>query len=169
MISRFLRKPPILFISRIILGALFIYASIDKIMHPLAFAQVIHHYRLAPPDLINFFAVIFPWMELLGGLLLITGYRVRGSSFLVSVLLVFFGVVLTITAIRGINVACGCFSTSTAVKSNIVLRIVEDIGMLLLGLHILLFYKGKFRGDAGAEPARSDPGKAYADSSASGN
>lgn len=119
-------------------------------MEPLAFAQVIHHYRLTPPDLINFFAVVFPWMELLAGLLLITGYRVKGSSLLISVLLVFFAIVLTITAIRGINVACGCFSTSTAVKSNLMLRIIEDIGMLLLGLHILLFYKGKSRTTARA-------------------
>lgn len=153
MISRFLQKPSILLISRIILGALFIYASIDKIIQPLAFAQVIHYYRLTPPDLINFLAVIFPWMELLAGLLLIVGYRVKSSSLVINILLVFFTIVLTITAIRGINVACGCFSTSTAVKSNLVLRIIEDIGMLLLGLHILLFYKGKSRASAKPESA----------------
>ena len=153
MISRFLQKPSILLISRIILGALFIYASIDKIMHPLAFAQVIYQYRLTPPDLINFFAVILPWMELLAGLFLIVGYRVKSSSLVINILLVFFIIVLTITAIRGINVACGCFSTSTAVKSNLVLRIIEDIGMLLLGLHILLFYKRKSHPKAQPEPA----------------
>ena len=150
MNNRFLQKTQILFISRLILGALFIYAGIDKIIHPLAFAQVIHYYRLTPPDLINLLALIFPWMELLAGLLLIAGYRVKGSSLLINILLVFFIIVLAITAIRGINVACGCFSTSTAVKSNLVLRIIEDIGMLLLGLHILLFYKRKSR--EGAQP-----------------
>ncbi len=160
MISRFLQKPSILLISRIILGALFIYASTDKIMQPLAFAQVIHHYRLTPPDLINFFAVILPWMELSAGLLLVIGYRVKGSSLVISVLLVFFAALLTITAIRGINVACGCFTTSTAIKSNLVLRIIEDIGMLFLGLHILSFYKGKSRANAQAELARSGPGMA---------
>jgi len=129
-------------------------------MHPLAFAQVIHHYRLTPPDLINFFAVILPWMELLAGLLLIIGYRVKGSSLLISGLLIFFGALLTITAIRGINVACGCFSTSTAVKSNLVLRIIEDIGMLLLGLHILLFYKRK--SGAGAEVGSEKSGSGIA-------
>ena len=169
MINRFLQHSTILLISRILLGALFIYASIDKIMHPLAFAQVIHYYRLTPPDMINIFAVILPWMEFLGGLLLITGYRVRGSSLLLGVLLVFFGAVLTITAARGINVACGCFSTSTAVKSNLLMRIIEDVGMLLLALHIMLFHKGKLRANAGAEPARTASGKAYADSGASGN
>ncbi len=153
MISQFLHKHSILLISRIILGGLFIFASIDKIIHPLAFAQVIHHYRLTPPDLINLLALVFPWMELLAGLLLIAGYRVRSSSLLINILLVFFIIVLAITAFRGINVACGCFSTSTAVKSNLVLRIIEDIGMLLLGLHILLFYKRKFRTKAQPELA----------------
>jgi uncharacterized membrane protein YphA (DoxX/SURF4 family) len=153
MINRVLQRPSILLISRVILGGLFIYASIDKIIQPLAFAQVIHYYRLTPPDLINFLAVIFPWMELVAGLILIIGYRVRGSSLLISILLVFFAIVLTVTAIRGINIACGCFSTSTAVKSNLILRIIEDIGMLLLGLHILLFYKGKSRAIAKPESA----------------
>lgn len=153
MNNRFLQKTQILFISRLILGALFIYASIDKIIHPLAFAQVIHYYRLTPPELINFLAVIFPWMELVAGLMLIIGYHVKASSLVINMLLVFFIIVLTITAIRGINVACGCFSTSTAVKSNLVLRIIEDIGMLLLGLHILLFYKGKSQPKAQPEPA----------------
>lgn len=153
MISQFLQKPSILLISRIILGALFIYAGIDKIIHPLAFAQVIHYYRLTPPDLINLLALIFPWMELVAGLLLIAGYRVKGSSLVINILLVFFIIVLTITAIRGINVACGCFSTSTTVKSNLVLRIIEDIGMLLLGLHILLFYKRKSHPETQPEPA----------------
>ncbi len=145
MNNRFLQKTQILFISRLILGAIFIFASIDKIIHPLAFAQVIHYYRLTPPELINLFALVLPWMELLAGLLLIVGYRVRGSSLLINILLLFFIIVLAITAFRGINVACGCFTTSTAAKSNLVIRIIEDIGMLLLGLHILLFYKGKFR------------------------
>jgi uncharacterized membrane protein YphA (DoxX/SURF4 family) len=143
MIDRFLQKPSILLASRIILGGLFIYASHDKIIHPLAFAQVIHYYRLTPPELINVLAVIFPWMEFLAGLFLIIGFRVRSSSLLINILLVFFAIVLAITATRGINVACGCFTTSTAVKSNLLLRIIEDIGMLLLGLHIFLFYKEK--------------------------
>jgi hypothetical protein len=56
-------------------------------------------------------------------------------------MLVFFTVVLAITAFRGINVSCGCFSTSTAVKSNLVIRIIEDFGMLALGLHAMIFSK----------------------------
>ncbi len=128
---------------RIILGALFIFASLDKIVDPLAFSRIIHHYRLSPPGMISFTAIIIPGIELIAGLFLIIGFRARASALVINALLVFFIIVLAITAARGINVSCGCFSTSTAVKSNLILRIVEDIGMLILGLYIMIFYRPK--------------------------
>ncbi len=143
MIRDALGKRPLALISRIILGALFVYASLDKIIHPLAFAQVIHHYRIAPPDLINYIAVIMPWMEFIAGAVLIIGCKARGANLLIGAMLIFFAIILSITALRGINVSCGCFSTSTAVKSNLVVRIIEDLGMLILSLHIFHFYKEK--------------------------
>jgi len=143
MIKGILQNPYVVLISRIVLGALFIYASIDKIAHPLAFAQVTHHYRLAPPGLINIIAIVMPWIELTAGIFLIIGFKVKGADLVIGCMLIFFIVVLSITIARGINVSCGCFTTSTAVKSNLVLRIIEDIGMLILGLHIFFFYRGK--------------------------
>ncbi len=145
MINDFLRKPSVVLTSRIILGALFIYASIDKIIHPLAFAQVIHHYRITPPELINYISIAMPWMELVAGVLLIIGYKAKGSNLIIGAMLIFFIILLSVTAIRGINVSCGCFTTSTAVKSNLIIRIIEDIGMMVLSLHIFLFYKEKTR------------------------
>jgi uncharacterized membrane protein YphA (DoxX/SURF4 family) len=139
----FLRSNTILFLSRTILGGLFIYSSIDKIYDPVSFAQIIHHYRITPPGLINYIAIILPWIELLAGVFLIIGYKVKGSVLTINGMLVFFAVLLTITAFRGINVACGCFSSSMATKSNLIIRIIQDIGMLILGLHILIFYREK--------------------------
>ncbi len=139
MIKTFLEKKQILLISRIILGGLFIYSSVDKIIDPVAFATIIHHYRLAPPNMINFAAVTIPWIEFAAGLFLVFGIRLKASALIINLLLVFFTAVLAITAFRGINVSCGCFSTSTAVKSNLVIRIIEDFGMLALGLHVMFF------------------------------
>ena len=141
MIKSFLEKKWILLISRIILGVLFVYSAVDKIIDPLAFATIIHHYRLAPPNMINFAAVVIPWIELIAGVFLIFGIRLKASALTINLMLVFFTVVLTATAFRGINVACGCFSTSMAVKSNLVIRIIEDFGMLALGLHVMFFNK----------------------------
>lgn len=131
----------LLFVSRLILGALFIYASYDKAINPLGFAQIMHNYRVAPPSLINIASVMLPWIELLAGVLLIIGCKARGANLLIIGLLVFYIVLLTVTMIRGINVSCGCFSTSQAAKSNLLDVIFRDIGMLILGIHILLFYK----------------------------
>jgi putative oxidoreductase len=136
-----LRRSPILFISRLILGGLFIYASYDKILNPLAFAQIIHNYRLLPPSLINLPAMVIPWIEFIAGILLITGFRARGADLIIAGMLVVYIFMLAEALSRGININCGCFSTASGIKSNLALRIVEDVGMFLLSLQILLFYK----------------------------
>jgi len=139
--KKLLGNQKLILLSRIVLGGLFIYASYDKILNPLAFAQIVHHYRMAPPNFINIWAIILPWIEFLAGILLIAGYRLKGANLLIGGMLTMFIIVLAITTIRGINVSCGCFSTSMAVKSNLLLRIIEDVGMYILFLHIFLFYK----------------------------
>ena len=60
MVKTFLEKKQILLISRIVLGGLFIYSGIDKIIDPLSFATIIHHYRITPPNMINFAAIVIP-------------------------------------------------------------------------------------------------------------
>jgi uncharacterized membrane protein YphA (DoxX/SURF4 family) len=145
MIMRFLEDKRLVLLSRLILGGLFIYASYDKLFNPLPFAQIIHNYRLMPPAFINIIAVILPWIELSAGILLIIGIRVRGANFIIFTLLIMYIAMLSITAARGINIACGCFSTSLAAKSNIYERIAEDIGMFILSIHILKCYRRKSR------------------------
>jgi uncharacterized membrane protein YphA (DoxX/SURF4 family) len=141
MIRSFLEKKQLLLLSRIVVGGLFVYSGIDKIIDPLAFATIIHNYRITPPGMINYIAVIIPWIEFVAGVFLIFGCRTRASALTINLMLVFFTVILVVTALRGINVSCGCFSTSTAVKSNLGLRIIEDIGILILGLHAMIFSK----------------------------
>src|SRR4030095_6954576 len=46
---RWLRHPAVYWVVSIGLGAVFIYASLDKIAHPLDFARIVYRYRLAGP------------------------------------------------------------------------------------------------------------------------
>ena len=48
---------------RLFLGILFIYASVDKILHPAAFAKIVYNFHILPGFLINLFAIILPWVE----------------------------------------------------------------------------------------------------------
>ena len=65
---------------RLLLGFVFIYASIHKIAHPADFAQDIYNYRMMPHWTINFMALVMPWLELFCGVLIVAGPLFRGSA-----------------------------------------------------------------------------------------
>jgi uncharacterized membrane protein YphA (DoxX/SURF4 family) len=101
------------FCARMILGIVFIYASIDKIQHPAAFAKAVYNYQILPDFLINLTAIVLPWLELILGIFLILGLFRDGSVGLVAFLqLVFLGA-MAFNLARGLNIDCGCFDTSS--------------------------------------------------------
>ena len=69
---------------RLLLGGIFVWASIYKILDPTAFAGVINNYQLLPDALINGFAVTLPWLELVLGVFLIFGLWLPGAVVSVS-------------------------------------------------------------------------------------
>src|SRR5262249_11454123 len=76
------------------LGAIFFYASYDKIAHPGEFARIVYHYRLIGPSqavgpwAANLLAVTLPWIEAMVGLSLVTGVWRREGAALAAALLV---------------------------------------------------------------------------------
>lgn len=103
---------------RFFLGGLLIYASIDKIMHPSAFAEAVFNYRILPDALINLTAILLPPFELVLGALLISGHWLAGGALLSSGLLSVFFLAVTFNLLRGLNVDCGCFTSSGASASQ---------------------------------------------------
>jgi len=131
-----------LIILRLIVGGFFVFASLDKLMNQEAFARAIYNYKFLPDIFINIFAIIIPYIELIAGLLLIAGIFKRGSSFLISFMLVIFIIALSQAYAKGLDINCGCFSLETVgQKDDILLRIVEDI--LLLIASIIIYIKSK--------------------------
>lgn len=102
----------IAFLLRIILGALFIFASLSKIVDPAAFSRTVYHYQLLPGWVVNLVAIILPWIELLVGVLLVTGVRLGGALLVAITSLVVFLVAMSTALARGLNIDCGCFSAS---------------------------------------------------------
>jgi uncharacterized membrane protein YphA (DoxX/SURF4 family) len=131
----------LIFIIRLIIGGFFIYASVDKILNPDAFAKIIHNYRILPPEFINVLAIILPWVEIISGFSLIIGFKYRGANLIIMVLLAVFIVALTASLIRGLNINCGCFTTSSTAKSDLLWRIIEDVFMLIGCILISLKHK----------------------------
>ena len=82
-------RVPVLLV-RWVLGGIFAFASIDKILHPQSFAELIYNYQILPGAWINLTALMLPWLELLLGLLLIFGKWLRPAVILTNLLLVAF-------------------------------------------------------------------------------
>lgn len=92
------------------LGAIFIYASLDKIAHPDRFADIVNDYRMLPPLFINAFALAMPWLEVTTGLALVLGLWRRGAGLLAAGLCVAFLVAIAQAELRGLRIECGCFN-----------------------------------------------------------
>jgi uncharacterized membrane protein YphA (DoxX/SURF4 family) len=132
-----LRHPALHWLLGIGLGAVFIYASIDKIEQPREFARIVYHYRLIGPTAAlgfvpaNALAVMLPWVEALTGLLLVVGFWRREAALTSALLLVTFLVAVGWALAHGIDVEnCGCFSVSGEGRAAGVKLILQDLGLL---------------------------------------
>jgi uncharacterized membrane protein YphA (DoxX/SURF4 family) len=138
--KRFLEHPLILLVLRLFLGMMFVYASWDKILHPAQFAQAVYNYKILPVPLVNLFALILPWVELIAGLGLILGIYIRGNALIITCLLFTFVAAAGISIYRNLDITCGCFDTAGGRKVGARL-IIEDSSLLLISLWVLV--KGK--------------------------
>ena len=127
-------------ILRIAVGAIFLWASFDKIADPNAFAKIIKNYQILPLGLVNIVAIFLPWLEAICGCLLIFGRLVKGSAFIINILMIIFSLALIINLLRGIDVNCGCFSTSLDAKSgDYLFYISRDMLILAASLWVFIF------------------------------
>jgi putative oxidoreductase len=99
---------------RIILGGLFVFASLGKIADPHAFASSIEGYRILEGDAALHIATVLPWVEFLSGCLLLVGVFIRGSASLVFLMLLLFTAAVLSALWRGLDISCGCYTQDPA-------------------------------------------------------
>ena len=148
--SCWMYNPYLLLAFRLFLAAIFIYAAVQKIGKPLAFADEIHSYSVvdygAP---LYIMAVVLPWLELLCGLSLVTGVFVRGSALILLALNAMFLFVIakrTVGAVHGgapflkVYFDCGCgFGATYAWK-----KLLEDAAYLVIAMALLFAPNHRF-------------------------
>ncbi len=130
-------KKMLLLMSRFILGAVFIFAAVGKIYNPAAFAGDIDNYRMLPYILVTLMAVVLPWIELICGVLLISGKWLKGSSFIVIIMNIMFIVAIASAMARGLDIDCGCFSVGSSASRVGMVRLIQDF--LWLALAVIVF------------------------------
>lgn len=124
--------------ARVVLGMLFIVASIDKVSDPVAFAVSVDSYKLLSHNASLVVATVLPWMELICGMCLVFGMLQRGAGLLLLGLLVVFTVAVVSALVRGLDISCGCFTQDPAAAKVGWLKIVENLGLIGLSLLVML-------------------------------
>jgi len=134
--------------ARLVLGAVFIYASIDKILHPEAFAKAVYNYQILPDSLINLTAITLPWLELILGVFLVIGLFREGSACIATALMLVFLGAMIFNLARGLDIHCGCFSTTTDGEKSLSMgwSVMRDGLFVIPALYLLYHaFRGKRR------------------------
>jgi uncharacterized membrane protein YphA (DoxX/SURF4 family) len=144
----------IIWLGRLVLAAIFIYAGYAKIflpnMHPrppiaLAlsfFAMQVDSYQMLPSWGVNFVAHTLPFAEIALGLLLLLGWRLRIWASLASLIMLGFFVVVVRSYALGLSINCGCFANPEPLTIKTVFR----DGLLLalsLAMTVLAFLEAR--------------------------
>jgi uncharacterized membrane protein YphA (DoxX/SURF4 family) len=131
--------------ARLLIGGLFIYASVHKIQDPATFAVSVRNYLIVPPEWSNLIALTLPWIEIAVGVFLILGIQTRASALLTTgMLTVFFAAIIYAYSI-GLDIDCGCFGSASSSSGRIgIVTIIRDGLLLLVSSFILLWDRGDF-------------------------
>jgi len=124
-------------VTRALLGAVFIWASWDKLFHPQQFSEIIRNYQILPELLVPAAALGLPWVEFICGVCLLSGRLAIGAALLIDIMLMVFIFALMFNFYRGIDINCGCFTTEAASPGSTLTTVVRDIALLGIGIMVL--------------------------------
>jgi uncharacterized membrane protein YphA (DoxX/SURF4 family) len=138
----------------VVLGGLFFYAGLQKVLHIHEFAEAVLAYQLLPESLVGLAVAGLPWLEVAAGLCLMVGLKRRSCLLLLTGLVAVFLVVIFVTMARGLKIDCGCglfFQRQVGWAA-----VLEDTVLLIwaAGLHWWEFFRvNKCGSESIAQPA----------------
>jgi uncharacterized membrane protein YphA (DoxX/SURF4 family) len=152
--SPFNLRRVIIWIGRLVLGGIFIYAGYSKIFLPIIhphppvgvalsfFAMQVDSYQLLPPRGVNFVAHTLPFAEVVLGLLLLIGWRLRIWAVIVTLIMVGFFAAVVRSYALGLQINCGCFANPEPLTIKTVFR-DGSLAALALLMTIFAFFEAR--------------------------
>ena len=141
--KRLLLHPLMVWIYRIVVAVVLLYAGVKKVWMPMEFARLLKEYQILPNQLLNLVAVMLPWIEVVCGVCFITGLWLRGTALLLSGMNAVFAIAIAfrawlIMATTGIGFFdltfdCGCGFGVVYIPT----KIVENLLLVAVGVLIL--------------------------------
>ena len=144
----------IIWIGRIVLGGIFLYAGIAKLTMPnthlwryiflklsvssnlMMFQQQVESYKMLSPQAAGFLAHTLPFLEMVVGLMLLIGWRLKIWATLVTLIMLGFLTVVTRAYMLHMDINCGCFGTPEKLTG---MTVVRDAAISALALLMTYF------------------------------
>lgn len=152
--SPFTLRRAVIWLGRLVLGGIVVFAGCSKAFYPNQlfsswfmvkfsvssnlsnFAVQVDSYKMLSAAGVDFVAHALPFAEIILGLLLLIGWRLRIWASLVSLLMTAFLVVVTRAYLLHMDINCGCFATPEPLTLKTVIR---DSVFVLLALLMTVF------------------------------
>jgi putative oxidoreductase len=141
----------VIWIGRLVLSVIFIYAGYSKIFLPNSnlwpffilkfsismnisnFATQVEAFKMLPDWGVQFVAHALPFTEIILGLLVLTGWRLRIWAPVLTLIMFGFSFVVLRAYLLHMNINCGCFATPQPINLQ---KVLEDAA--LSGLAVLM-------------------------------
>jgi uncharacterized membrane protein YphA (DoxX/SURF4 family) len=158
--SPFNFRRAVIWIGRLVLGGTFVYAGFSKLLLPnthlwpmfvlkfslsmniSSFAQQIESYKMISPEASQVVAHTLPFVEIVLGLLLLIGWRLRIWATAITVIMVGFLAVVTRAYLLHMDINCGCFGTPEKLTGMTIIRDSAFAALALL-MTIFVFLEGR--------------------------
>jgi uncharacterized membrane protein YphA (DoxX/SURF4 family) len=153
--SPFNFRRAIIWIGRLVLGGIFVYAGFSKLFMPnnahlwpmfflrfsitmniSVFAQQVESYKLISPETSQLVAHTLPFVEIALGLLLLIGWRLRIWATAITAIMVGFLAVVTRAYFLHMDINCGCFGAPEKLTG---MTVVRDGAFAALALLMTIF------------------------------
>src|SRR5450759_5185221 len=96
-------------LARLILGVVLIVAGALKVTSPAVSARAVNAFQILPYEVARYVGYALPVVEIVVGVLLVTGLFTRLSAVVGGLLMLAFLVGIISAWVRGLNIDCGCF------------------------------------------------------------
>jgi putative oxidoreductase len=93
----------------LVVGGIFIYAGLLKMLDPVRFASDIDNYKILTWTIGVALAFYLPWLEIFCGAALIVRLLYRGALLILTALILVFTLATVAAKIRRLDITCGCF------------------------------------------------------------
>src|SRR5215467_130142 len=148
--SPFNFRRAMIWIGRLVLGGIFVYAGISKLFFPnthlwpifvlkfsismniASFAQQVESYKMISAEASQTVAHVLPFVEIALGILLLIGWRLQIWASLVTLIMVGFLAVVTRAYLLHMDINCGCFATPEPLTLKTVVRDGAFVALALL-------------------------------------